>query len=164
MNIRASILACIGTALTLAACAAKTESDPPPVNFNIAFPSTSAAVLTDSVKVYVFAGTPASCSELVRLRQTQQPLPPTVTETGALSPCQLAGGQGSTFQLPINETYTMLAVGQIGSADVFAGCVVQSNYGATEALPIPLSFIDNKQKLATTQCVKLSDKCSGACQ
>lgn len=164
MNIRASIVACLGAALGLAACAEKTESDPPPVNFNVGFPSTSAAILTDSVKVYVFDGTPTSCTELVRLRQTQQPLPATITETGALSPCQLAAGQGGSFELPMNGTYTMLAVGQIGGADVFAGCVVQTSYGTTEARTIQLSFIDNKQKLATTTCVKLSDKCSGACQ
>ena len=104
------------------------------------------------------------CNDLVRLRQTQQALPPTVVETPSLAPCQLVKGEGNTVDLPLAAAYTMLAIGQIAGKDVFVGCAVQHAYGSSQAAAIPLSFIDDRQRLATTTCVRLSDKCSGACK
>jgi hypothetical protein len=163
MSLERALLPCAVIALLSSACAAKKTSEPAQLSFDIGFPSTSAAVLTDNVKVYVFAGQ-MSCNDLVRLRQTAQPFPAALVETPALAPCQLLENRGNSFDLNANADYTMVAVGQIGGHDVFIGCAVQVGYGATQALSIPLTFIDDRQKLGTTNCNTLSDKCKGACQ
>ncbi len=163
MILSRATISCALIVAVSAACASKKTSSPEQIAFDVGFPSTSAAVLTDNVKVYVFAGT-QSCNDLVRLRQTAQPFPPTVAETATLAPCQLLQNDGNGFDLDVKADYTMVAVGQIGGKDVFIGCAVQAAYGTTQALSIPLTFIDDRQKLGTTMCNKLSDKCRGACK
>ncbi len=162
MNLR-HIVCLIVTPLALAACAKEEEATPPEVAIQIDFQSTAAAVATDSVKVFVFDGL-LSCNDLVRLRQTEQPLPPRITETPSITPCQLQNNESNTVQLDLKKDYTMLAIGQIGGKDVFAGCTQQHAYGETRAIDITVSFIDDRQKLNPPQCAKLSDKCSGACR
>ena len=149
--------------LVASACAIQKSSEPASIPISVAFPSTAAAALTDTVKVYVFDSS-QSCDNLIALRQTGQKLPATVQETAGLTPCQLLNNQGNTLELPIHSDYSFLAVGQIAGNDVFIGCTVESAYGTTQALSVPLSFINDQQKLNSTNCTKLSDKCRGACQ
>lgn len=162
MNAR-RILALSAALCSLAACANEEQSTPPDVAINIDFQSTAAAVLTDDVKVFVFDGL-LGCNDLVRLRQTEQPLPPRRAETPALTPCQLQSDELNLVELDLGADYTMLAVGQIGGRDVLAGCTQQPAYGATKAIDITVSLIDDRQRLDSSPCAKLSDKCSGACR
>jgi hypothetical protein len=151
-------------AAAFAGCALKKTSDPAPIDFQVGFPSVAAAIGTDSVVVYVFLGAQV-CNDLIRLRQTGQELPASLLQTPALTPCALMNRQGTSFDLDLNNDYTMLAVGEAGGRDQLIGCTVQRAFGTTQALNIPMTFIDNKQSLATTKCTKLSDKCGGAaCQ
>jgi len=162
MNAR-HILRLFATSCLLAACAKEEEASPPEIAIQIDFQSTAAAVATDSVKIYVFDGL-ISCNDLIRLRQTEQPLPPRRAETPSLTPCQLQNNQLNTVELDLDKDYTMLAVGQIGGQDFFAGCTQQPAYGDTKAVDITVALLDDRKSLKDPpQCAKLSDKCSGAC-
>jgi hypothetical protein len=158
------VIVALALAAVSAACAKEEASAPPTVAIQIDFQSTAAAVSTDTVKVFVFAGLATSCNDLIRLRQTEQPLPARVAETPALSPCQLQRNELNSLDLSLKQDYTMLAVGQIGGRDVLAGCAQQTAYGETVAVDITLALIDDEQKLNPTECAKLSDKCNGGCR
>lgn len=145
-------------AIASVACAAKKESEPPPIAFQVQFPSAQAAAVTDNVKVFAFEG--GSCPDLIRLRTTAQPLPTTAAETPLITPCQLFNGEQNTFELELKNDYALLAVGQVAGQDVFIGCTQQAAYGTTEALPISLTFISNRVEMRPTTCTKLSDKCA----
>jgi len=162
MNLR-HICCFLGTSLAVAACAKEEEASPPEITVQVDFQSTAAAVATDSVKIYVFEGL-LGCNDLIRLRQTEQPLPPRLAETPSITPCQLQNNQLNKLELDLRKDYTMLAVGQIGGKDVLAGCTQQPAYGETLAIDITVALIDDRQKLNPSQCPKLSDKCSGACR
>lgn len=149
-------------ALSSLACAAKEDAAPADIALDVEFPSTAAAVAVEGVKIYVYEGAPG-CTELVRLRQTGQALPPSVFESSALSPCDLQAG-GSSVELDLDKDYTALAVGQAGGRDLLIGCAFQGAFGATKALPISLTYIDATQRIAPTTCTKLSDKCGGLCE
>lgn len=144
--------------LAVTACAVKEESDPPQVAFDVQFPSAQAAAYTENVKVWAFAG--GSCPDLIKLRQTAQALPAAAAETALITPCQLFNGTDNSFDLPLQQDYALLAVGQVGAKDVFIGCSTQRSFGTTKALPISLTFIDNLQSIGKTTCTKLSDKCA----
>jgi hypothetical protein len=146
------------------ACAEEESSAPPTIDIKIDFQSTAAAVSTDTVKIYVFEGLATTCNDLIRLRQTEQPLPARVAETSALTPCQLQRNELNSLELSLKKDYTMLAIGQIGGKDVLAGCSQQPAYGETIAVDITLALIDDKQKLNPPECAKLSDKCNGGCR
>lgn len=161
MKFRTSlVLAAI--AMGSVACAAKKDAEPAPIAFDVQFPSTSAAVAVDGVKVYVFPGS-LSCNDLVRRRQTQQELPATVLVSDSVSPCDLRVGQNNSLELDLDQDYTMLAVGSAAGKDLLVGCTLQSKFGATRAQSISLTFIDANQKIPDTKCTKLSEKCGGKC-
>ena len=162
MNVR-NVLCFFATSALLAACAKEEEASPPEVAIQIDFQSTAAAVATESVKIFVFDGLLA-CNDLIRLRQTEQPLPARRTETPSITPCQLQNNELNAVELDLNKDYTMLAVGQIGGKDVLAGCTQQAAYGDTKAIDITGALIDDRQRLNPSQCAKLSDKCSGGCR
>lgn len=152
-------------AVTLVTACAKDE-DASPANVDIAvdFPSTAAAVAVDGVKVYVFDSS-QTCTNVIRLRQTAQALPATVFESNSVAPCQIQQGvPAASFEVKRNTTYTMLAVGTAAGKDLLVGCSVQQGFGNTTAQPIALTYIDATQKIGTTACAKLSDKCTGACK
>lgn len=161
-NLRSSVALALG-GLAVFGCAREETAEPASIPFAVSFPSSAAAIATDNVKIYVFDGA-QRCNDLVRLRQTEQAFPARITETPSLTPCDLSVEGASTLELELRKDYTMLAVGQIAGADVFVGCTQQVQYGTTQALPIELSFIDDRQKLTAQTCVKLSDKCSGLCR
>lgn len=150
------------TALLATACASKVDADPPNVAFDIGFPSTSAAVAVDSVRVLVFEGTQSSCLELVQKRVSGQDLPPRLVESRSVPPCELSSA-GNDVSLDLGKTYTFLATGESGGNLVLIGCAVQESYGSTTALPIPLTLKDGATRLPESKCAKLSDRCAGRC-
>lgn len=149
-------------ALFCAACAAKKPAEPADIAFDVEFPSVAAAIAVDDVKMYVFEGALA-CNDLVRKRQTQQALPPAIVERAA-TPCDFQQGTNNEFELKLNGTFTVLAVGQTAGADVLVGCTVQTEFGATRAQPVSLTYVDASKRIPETTCPKLSDKCNGACK
>ncbi len=146
----------------LSACASKKDAEPADIAFDVEFPSVAAAVAVDNVKVYVFAGA-LGCNDLVRKRQTDQALPPTLVER-PVTPCEFQRGANNEFELQLKSTFTVLAVGQTAGADLLVGCAVQTDFGATRALPVSLTYVDANKKIPDTTCARLSDKCNGACK
>jgi hypothetical protein len=153
----------------LGACAAKEVGDPVPVNLGIGFPSTPAAVVTDSVRLYVFAGQ-LDCAELVTIKKTGRPLPPTVVERRA-TPCELQNGADVEFDR--GKSYTVLVSAQVAEKDFLVGCSVQGSFGDVRPAPIDLDYADNTFTLstiekqtpgATTRCAKFTDKCNNTCR
>lgn len=151
-----------GIAMLISACAVEKDTAPANVPIDIDFPSAAAAVAVDGVKLFVFEGA-RQCNELVRLRQTAQAFPTTTLETPAISPCALLHGTNNVVELPRDKDYTVVAIGDMQGKDLFVGCAVQIAFGATKALPIPLTYIDSANKIPDTTCTKLSDKCDGRC-
>lgn len=146
------------------ACAKDEDASPANVDISVDFPSTAAAVAVDGVKVYVFDSSQA-CTDVIRLRQTSQALPATVFESASVAPCQIqSGAAAASFEIRRDTTYTMLAVGTAAGKDLLVGCTVQQGFGNTTAQPISLTYIDATQRIPTTSCAKLSDKCTGACK
>ena len=162
MGLPMRMFAFLPVALVVAACAKEEDASPANVDIQVDFPSTAAAVAVDGVKFYVFDGA-QSCNDLVRLRQTAQSLPKPIYESASLTPCQLQEGRGSVT-IDRNTAYAMFAVGTAAGKDVLVGCTVQSGFGETVAQPVPLTYIDATQRIPTTSCTKLSDKCGGRCQ
>jgi hypothetical protein len=158
MNYRACFSLALVALATTAACAIKEDSAPPNVAFEVQFPSAQAAALTENVKVFAFKG--ASCTDLIKLRQTKQALPASAAETALITPCQLFNGAGNTFDLPLNADYALLAVGLIKGDDVFVGCTSEKAFGTTKALPISLTFVSAEKAIGKTSCTKLSDLCA----
>lgn len=160
MNAR--ILAVLPAALLFLACAKEEDAAPANVAVQVDFPSTAAAVAVEGVKLYVFDAS-KSCIDLIKLRQTAQPLPGAVYESASVTPCQLQSGAAS-FEVAHDASYTMLAVGTAGGKDLLVGCSTQDAFGKTVAQPIAMTYIDATQRIGTTKCTKLSDKCGGTCQ
>jgi len=168
MNLRPLVLALASsTALVLfaPACAEKESAEPPEIAVQVDFQSTAVALYTENVKIYVFDGALA-CNDLIRLRQTEQPLPARVVETPSLTPCQLLRNEQNALTLDLKKSYTMLAVGQVGGQDFVAGCSQQPAYGDNKAVDIVVSLIDDRQSIKPggPACARLSDKCNGACR
>ena len=145
-----------------AACASKEPSEPADIAFDVEFPSVAAAVAVDNVRMYVFEGA-LSWNDLVRKRQTAQGLPTAVVER-AVSPCDFQRGTNNAFELKLDATFTVLAVGQAAGADLLVGCTVQTQFGATRAQPVSLTYVDASKRIPETTCPRLSDKCNGACK
>jgi hypothetical protein len=161
--LRPSLCLCV---CALLACADKKPSSSPQIPLTVDFPSTAAAVLTQEISYYVFDGTPG-CLSLITTVDTMGQLPGNVFQASGVSPCDLYNGApDSTFSLPIgsSDQYTVLVVGEVNGNPQLAGCAVEDSFGTTMALPVSLTFIDNKQVLGTTKCTALSTFCSGGCQ
>ncbi len=156
------------SALVAVGCAAEETSDPVPVAIAIEFPSTTTAVVTQTVRVFVYDGT-LDCSSLIALRKSERPLPASKVEQ-IKTPCDLQAG--FNLDLPRNQAYTILVAGEVGDRDLLVGCSRQSAFGETEAVPVNLVYasaeftlrtLEAEQPGSTSKCAKLSDKCANRC-
>ncbi|MGH7297894.1 MAG: hypothetical protein ACRELB_23340 [Polyangiaceae bacterium] len=159
--------AAIAVGLCAAACSQGTDqhaSAPVEGAYQISFPSTLTAVLTDSVEVYVFdAGAPgADCLSLVATRQAQAALPvaPALLEdTGAIALCQLAS-------TPLSLSFgrrSVLVIAQHGGTDLLSGCVQAVVEADSGMLTIYLARSNLTVPLPTTTCTSVGQKCAGGC-
>ncbi len=155
-------LCAVAASIATSACAQKEPAAPADVAFDIEFPSVAAAIALDNVKLYIFDGA-LGCNDLVRKRQTDQALPAALVER-PVTPCDFQKGTVVDFELELKSTFTVLAVGQAGGVDLLVGCAIQTDFGATRALPVSLTYVDATKKIPDTTCARLSDKCNGACQ
>jgi hypothetical protein len=149
------------------ACSSTKPSGPSPGTYTITFPSTAAAIATDSVEVLIFeAGADASafgnmCGNLVQMRKSNQQLPAPLLQPPAASPCDLLAGTG-TVTLTYGER-AVLAVAMRGGKDFLIGCQVENVNQNSELSPIDLALIDPKATVPPTTCTKLSLFCQHGC-
>lgn len=149
-----------------AACAASADG-PSKGSYTVQFPSTEAAVATDSVVILVFDGpkTPETratlCQTLVQARRKKEPQKP-LLQSKAANICELLQGRQ-----PIEVTYgekALLAVGLRGSDDFLIGCVIQTFGEGDAPLDIDLTLVDVTQPVPETDCKSVSAACTeGKC-
>ena len=143
-------------ALSLVVACGSTAGDPVALRYSVEFPSRAAAVATDRVQIYAFEGR-LDCSSLISSYGPPSSwATPPVSETSAVSPCQLGN---ATLALPFGE-YTLLAVGTAGTSELLIGCANQTFNGKVEVLPVRLTIFDFARPIPPTDCT-LADKCGG---
>jgi hypothetical protein len=168
---RASTVAGLAVASLAAfpACGASATAEPVPVRVAVGFPSSQAAIVSDSLEILAFGST-ASCAELVAARRAGRPLPDALASV-TTTPCAL--GTGASLDLDQSEAYSFLVVARATEKDLFLGCARQSSLGDVKPTQVDLAYANNEftistiEKLApgsTTKCARLSDKCSNACR
>jgi hypothetical protein len=167
MNRRARKLSAltVGTALLLAACGSKQAASPSTGSYTISFPSTAAAVATETVKVYVFDaadGGASLCPSLVLARRSNQALPTVVLEAAPVSPCDLAAGQGQVT-IPYGAR-AILAVAQKGGTDFLVGCAIENIGEGSTQVPVQLALSSTTVDVPATTCASLGDHCGGRCK
>jgi len=153
------------SSVLVAACASKQSADPSTGTYTVAFPSTAAAVATDTVKVIAFdvadAGSALICADLVLARRSNQALPTPVAESKEISPCDLASGKGQ-----LTLTYgprAVLAVAQKSGVDYLIGCAVENVGEGSEQVPVQLALASATVVVPPTTCTTLSDHCGNHC-
>jgi hypothetical protein len=154
-------------AVALLACGCGTEKGPPSQgSFTLAFPSTAAAVTTDSVQILVFevpdGGVAGICPSLLERRRSKQQLPPRLFELPPTSPCDLLGGK-ARLDLAYGVR-AILAVGLRAGEDYLIGCAVEPVGDGDAPVPITLTTFSSTVTVAPTECQQLSQKCQRQCQ
>jgi hypothetical protein len=153
----------------LLACGASATAEPVPVLVAVGFPSSQAAIVSDSLEIIAF-GAAASCADLVAARRAGRPLPEAVASV-TTTPCAL--GAGASFELDQSEAYSFLVVARATEKDLFLGCARQASLGDVKPTQVDLAYANNEftlgtlEKLvpgSTTKCARLSDKCSNTCR
>lgn len=150
----------------LAGCTAGPD-DPSKGSYTLAFPSTAAAVATDSVQILVFAvPSPADrthlCQDLLRARRSREPLQP-VVESPAHGTCAiLSGNEATAVNIPYGE-HALMAVGVRNGADFLLGCSIQTIGDGDAPLPIVLSLADPTVGVPDTVCTSVGQFCAKQC-
>jgi hypothetical protein len=162
---RAAIVAALASSVATAACASKQSAEPSTGTYTIAFPSTAAAVSTDTVKVIIFdvadAGVSQICTDLVLARRSNQALPTPLAESKDVSPCDLLAGKGQ-ITLSYGQR-AVLAVAQKAGADYLIGCAVQNVGEGSTQVPVQLALASTTVSVPPTPCASLSDHCGNHC-
>ncbi|AKV03476.1 hypothetical protein AKJ09_10139 [Labilithrix luteola] len=162
--IRSSLVAL--AALLIAACSAG-ESDPSTGTYTVQFPSTSAAIATDSVQLFVFdvgAGDPNArttiCQNLLQSRKRHDPMS-AIVENPPVTTCELLQG-AKPISVPYGE-HAVLAIGARRGADFLMGCTVQTFGDGNAPIAIPLALADITVAVPATACNSVSDFCAKTC-
>jgi hypothetical protein len=159
------IAAAVSSSLLVIACTAP-ASGPSNGTYTVAFPSTAAAVATDTVQLLVFdvPSAPAErndfCLTLIQSRKRQDPQKPVLTNT-PVNICEMLGGRK-----PITLTYgekAILAVAKRKSADFLIGCAIQTFGDGDALLDIPLALVDVGISVPDTTCATVGDFCGQRC-
>lgn len=152
-------------AVVATACSAG-EDGPSAGTYTIQFPSTAAAVATDTVQLLVFdlpksPGERAGfCQTLIQARKRKDPQKP-ATQNAPVNICEMLQGRK-----PITIEYgekAVLAVAQRRAVDFMIGCTIQTFGDGNAALPIDLSLIDVGNPVPETTCTSVTDFCTMKC-
>jgi hypothetical protein len=152
-------IACFG------ACSSKEATAPSGGSYTITFPSTAAAVATDTVEVLVFdvadAGPADICPTLMSARRSNQSLPAALVDATPTSPCDLAAGRGA-----VTVSYgvrAVLAIAKKGTSDYLLGCAIQNIGEGSTQVPVQLALATTALTVPPTTCASLSDHCANKC-
>lgn len=136
---------------------------PSPGTYTLNFPSTAAAVATDTVQLFVFDApkTPAArsgfCQELIQARKRKEPQRP-VTSNQPVNICELLQGRK-----PITIDYgdrAILALAQRRGVDFMIGCTLQTLGDGDAPIPIDLGLLDVGNPVPDTDCSSVGDFCA----
>lgn len=134
--------------------------------YTLEFPSTAAAVATNTVQLFVFENLdPATkgnfCAEVISRQRRSEPLQASLRGP-PVDICSLLEGQGAVT-LPYGEV-AILAVGERFGKDFLYGCTVQTIGKGDAPVPIALSLASVANPVPPTSCANLGDVCRHACQ
>lgn len=161
----ARLFGCLVPLSLVAACTAAADG-PSKGTYTVQFPSTEAAVATDTVQVLVFEGPKPNerasyCQDLIQARKRKDPQTPLVRSRPA-NICELLQGR-QPIEVPYGEK-AIMAVGQRAAVDFLIGCVIQTFGEGDAPLDIDLTLIDVGQAVPSTDCKSVSAACTeGKC-
>jgi hypothetical protein len=157
----------IATAVTLlvvTACTAPSKG-PSAGTYGVSFPSTAAAVATDTVQLLVFDVPGGSdrqdfCLSLVQGRKRKEQQKP-VLQNAPVNICEMLGGR-KPITIPYGEK-AVLAVAQRKAEDFLSGCVIQTFGEGDAPLDIDLALVDVSNAVPDTTCATVGEFCTGKC-
>ncbi len=150
--------------LLVPALACSAESDPVGEQYTLSFPSTAAAVATESVQLLVFDVPPGTsranlCPNLLQKRKSAQPLGKALVEGPPVSPCN-ASKQPVT--IPFGE-HALFAIARKEGKDYLLGCTLQTIAVGDPPAAVYLTPVTAQVITPTTKCPQLSAFCSRTC-
>jgi hypothetical protein len=155
----------LSAAAGVAALACSAKSDPSPVSYTLQFPSTAAAVYTDSIVLSVFDAPsgPARatfCSNLVQKKRSGQELGARMGEVQLGNVCE-ARDQKRPLTVDYGEV-ALLVVGQHSGTDTYIGCSLQTVGDGNLPVPLYLTPIHDREPPVTT-CTSVTQFCNRQC-
>jgi hypothetical protein len=162
MRLARRIAALVPCALAVAACTAS-PSGPSTGTYSVSFPSTAAAVATDTVQLLVFdvPKTPVErnnfCQALIQARKREEPQKP-VLQNQPVNICELLGGR-KPITIPYGEK-AVLAVARRKGKDFLSGCAIQTFGDGDAPLDIALALVDVGAAVPDTDCNRVGDFCA----
>jgi len=147
------------------ACSAGEES-PSLGTYTIQFPSTAAAVATDTVQVLLFdlpktqAERTAFCATLIQSRKKKD-LPKAAFQNQSVNICEMSQGR-RPITIPYGER-AVFAIAQRRGIDFMVGCSIQTVGQGDAPLPISMALVDVGNAVPETTCSTVSDFCTLKC-
>ena len=164
MKLARSLAAAV-CALSVVACTAASKG-PSTGTYSVAFPSTAAAVATDTVQLLVFE-VPAApdqradfCLTLIQGRKRQDPQKP-ILLNAPVNICEMLGGR-KPFTIPYGEK-AVLAVAKRKMNDFLIGCAIETFGEGDAPLAIDLALVDVGVAVPDTPCATVGDFCTQKC-
>jgi hypothetical protein len=156
----------IGMLAFSAGCSSK-DAALAPTSVTLTFPSTEAAVASDSVQIQVFDETAAdpsnlsaACEDLVAQARSSQALPAPLVDVST-SACALQSGD-DPVTVGVGVRAFLVTATSNGTA-LLIGCTVESVEGGSLLVPIDLVPLSDAVVVPPTTCTALSQHCSGGC-
>ncbi len=149
----------------LLACSASEEA-PSTGTYTLQFPSTAAAVATDTVQLLFFDVLPtpaertAQCANIIQARKRKDPQKPAFQNT-SVNICELALGK-KPVTIPYGE-HVVFAIAVRTNEDFMVGCNIQTFGQGNAPLPIAMSLVDVSNPVPDTTCGSVSDFCGKKC-
>lgn len=150
---------------TVIACSAGEES-PSLGTYTIQFPSTAAAVATDTVQLLLFdlpktqSDRTAFCATLIQARKRKDLQKPALLNQ-SVNICEMSQGR-RPITIPYGER-AVLAIAQRRGIDFMVGCAIQTFGQGDAPLPIAMSLVDVGNAVPDTTCSTVSDFCTLKC-
>jgi hypothetical protein len=152
-------------AVALVACSPGTQ-DEKSGTVGITFPSTNAAIATDTIELRVYDSTIQGndCLTLIETEQKAQPLPKPIYDSGNVATCTFFASQVKPFDMGYGSR-SFLVVGQRSTngtaADFMLGCTTAGIGDVSNSVNVDLSIFDpTSQVPESTKCASLSDRCT----
>ncbi|HSO36886.1 MAG TPA: hypothetical protein VLT33_30375 [Labilithrix sp.] len=155
----------VAVALVAVACSASEEA-PSPGTYTLQFPSTAAAVATDTVQLLFFdvpktqAERAQLCANIIQARKRKDPQKPAFQNT-SVNICELSQGK-KPVTIPYGE-HAVFAIAVRSGEDFMLGCSIQTFGRGDAPLPIALSLVDVGNPVPDTTCGSVTDFCSRKC-
>ncbi len=152
-------------AAIVVACSAGEEA-PSGGTYSVQFPSTAAAVATDTVQLLFFdlpktqPERTAFCLNLTQARKRKDPQKPAF-QNAPVNICEMLQGR-KPVTIPYGEK-AVLAVAQRRGGDFMLGCSIQTFGRGDAPLPIALALVDVGNFVPDTTCSSVGDFCTLKC-